>query len=68
VSRLLAIGAAVAAGISRLLSSLLFGVAPMDATTFTAAAAFLAAAALTASYLPAHRAARIDPMRALREE
>jgi predicted permease len=62
------LGAGVAAGVTRLLSSLLFGVTPVDAASFAMAAAFLALAALLASYLPARRAASIDPMRALREE
>ena len=62
------LGAAVAAGVTRLMSSLLFGVTPLDVATFVAAAAFLAAAALLASYFPARRAATIDPMRTLRAE
>jgi len=61
-------GAVVAAGLTRLMSSLLFGVTPLDATTFVAAAAFLAVAALFASYVPARRAATIDPMETLRAE
>jgi predicted permease len=64
----IALGAAVAAGLTRLISSLLFGVTPVDAATFLAAAGFLAVAALSASYLPARRASHIDPMRVLREE
>jgi predicted permease len=62
------LGAAVAAGVTRLMSSLLFGVTPLDVATFVAAAAFLAAAALFATYIPARRAATIDPMRTLRAE
>jgi ABC-type antimicrobial peptide transport system permease subunit len=62
------LGAAVAAGVTRLMSSLLFGVRPLDVATFVAAAAFLAAAALFASYVPARRAATIDPMQTLRAE
>jgi ABC-type lipoprotein release transport system permease subunit len=50
------------------MSSLLFGVTPLDAVTFVAAAGFLAAAALFASYLPARRAATIDPMETLRAD
>jgi predicted permease len=61
-------GAAFAAGLTRLMSSLLFGVTPLDGATFVAAAAFLAAAALCASYIPARRAATIDPMETLRAE
>jgi predicted permease len=61
-------GAVVAAGLTRLMSSLLFGVTPLDAATFVVAAVFLAAAALFASYIPARRAATIDPMETLRAE
>jgi predicted permease len=61
-------GAAAAAGLTRLMSSLLFGVTPLDAVTFLAAAAFLAVAALLASYIPARRATAIDPMQTLRAE
>jgi len=46
----------------------LFGVAPTDAVTFAAIAMLLVAAALAASYVPARRAMRIDPMAALRTE
>lgn len=62
------LGAVVAAGLTRLMSSLLFGVTPLDAITFVTAAAFLAVAALLASYVPARRAATIDPMETLRAE
>jgi putative ABC transport system permease protein len=61
----IAIGAAVAAGITRWMSSLLFGVTPVDAPTFAAAAGVLVIAALAASYLPARRAAAVDPVRTL---
>ncbi len=61
-------GAVIAGGVTRLMSSLLFGVTPLDAVTFVAAAGFLAAAALFASYLPARRAATIDPMETLRAD
>jgi predicted permease len=61
----IAIGAAVAAGITRWMSSLLFGVTPVDAVTFAAAGTVLALAALVASYLPAHRAAAVDPVETL---
>ena len=59
------IGAAVAAGLTRLMSSLLFGVTPVDAATFAAAASVLAMAALVASYIPARRAAAVDPVQTL---
>jgi putative ABC transport system permease protein len=53
---------------SRLIASLLFDVSPTDAVTFLAVPLLLAGAALGASYLPALRATRIDPMVALRYE
>jgi predicted permease len=61
----IAIGAAVAAGITRWMSSLLFGVTPVDAATFATAASVLVIAALAASYLPARRAAAVDPVHTL---
>jgi putative ABC transport system permease protein len=61
----IAIGAAVAAGITRWMSALLFGVTPVDAATFAAAASVLVLAALAASYVPARRAAAIDPVQTL---
>jgi len=54
--------------VTRFLSTLLFDIHPTDAITFAAVAALLAADALVASYIPARRATRIDPMRALRCE
>ncbi|KPK59446.1 MAG: hypothetical protein AMS21_09965 [Gemmatimonas sp. SG8_38_2] len=54
--------------LSRLLSSLLFGIAPSDPTTYLAVAALLAATALISCYLPARRALLVDPVTALREE
>jgi ABC-type antimicrobial peptide transport system permease subunit len=64
----LAIGVAAALGLTRFLSSLLFAVPPNDVPTFLAIAAILAVVAWWASFLPARRASRIDPMRALRDE
>lgn len=58
-------GALLSAG---LLSTLLFGVKPFDPLTITATAALLGATAMLASYIPARRASRIDPMSALRCE
>jgi putative ABC transport system permease protein len=62
------LGAIGATALARLLGTLLFGVGPADPATFVAAAAALAAVSTLAAYLPARRAARIDPMRALAEE
>jgi predicted permease len=64
----MAIGLVLAMGATRLLVSFLFGVSPLDAVTFVGGAAVLTAVALTASYLPARRAAATDPVRALRVE
>jgi len=60
------VGAAAAAGLTRSMSSLLFGVTPVDAVTFAAAAGVLVVAALAASYFPARRAAAVDPVETLR--
>ena len=59
------LGAAATAGVLR---SLLFGITPLDATTFAAVPLVFALVAMIASYLPAHRATRIDPIMALRQE
>jgi putative ABC transport system permease protein len=64
----LAAGLAGSAGLTRLLSGLLFGVRPLDPVVLGTVSALLAAVALFASYVPARRAARIDPMAALRCE
>jgi predicted permease len=64
----LAVGVAVALMASGLLSSLLFQVAPTDPPTLALVALVALASATLASYLPARRAARIEPMRVLREE
>jgi ABC-type antimicrobial peptide transport system permease subunit len=63
-----ACGVAAAIPLTRLMSALLFGVNPLDAVTYCAVSAGLVAAALVASYVPAHRATRIEPVEALRAE
>ena len=67
-----AAGAAVGLGgawvLRKTISQLLFGISPADPATFVTAALVLIAFALTASLLPARRAAKVDPMVALRYE
>jgi putative ABC transport system permease protein len=60
------VGLVASAGLTRVLGSLLFGVQPSDPATFIAVAAALVIVAITASYLPARRAARADPLVAMR--
>jgi putative ABC transport system permease protein len=64
----LALGVAGALALGRAVASFIFGIATYDPLTFAAVAALLATVALLASIIPAYRAARIEPTRALREE
>ena len=64
----IAVGLVGAAGLTRVMASLLYGVTTTDAVTFGAVSALLAAVAFAATVIPAWRATRVDPMVALREE
>jgi len=63
-----AIGIGAAAGLMQLMKSLLFGISPLDPVTYITVPLVLAASAAVASYLPARRAAAVDPVVALRAE
>ncbi len=63
-----AIGLGAAAVLTRLMKALLFGVSPLDPLTYAAVPLVLSAAAVLASYLPARRAAAIDPLEALKAQ
>lgn len=62
------VGVGLALGLTRLMAALLYGVSPSDPLTFAAVAGGLVATALLASWIPARRAARVDPAVALRTE
>jgi ABC-type antimicrobial peptide transport system permease subunit len=61
-------GLAGAAFLTRVMASLLFGVGPLDPTTYVAVSFGLVVVAALASYIPAHRATTVDPVTALRSE
>ncbi len=63
-----AIGLGAAISLTRLMKSLLFGISPLDPVTYAGVPFVLVTAALLASYLPARRAAAVDPVEALRAE
>ena len=63
-----ALGLAAAAGLTRIMTSFLFEISPVDPLTYCAVSAGLLAAAAAASYMPAHRASAVSPSEALRAE
>jgi predicted lysophospholipase L1 biosynthesis ABC-type transport system permease subunit len=64
----LVLGFALSVGVGAVLARVLYGITPTDPPTYFGVFALLASASLVACYLPARRAARVDPMRALRTE
>jgi ABC-type antimicrobial peptide transport system permease subunit len=62
------IGVGAAAGLTRLMSSLLYGITPLDPVTYLAVPLILVIATVLASYLPARRAAAVNPLEALKAE
>jgi ABC-type antimicrobial peptide transport system permease subunit len=64
----IAVGLAAALGLTRLVKSMLYGIAPWDPTTLAGGVLILLAVALAASWIPARRAAGVEPMEALRHE
>jgi ABC-type antimicrobial peptide transport system permease subunit len=63
----LAVGSVAAAGSARLMQNLLFGIEPLDPASLALGAAVIALTAAAATILPARRAARVDPLHALRD-
>jgi len=64
----LTLGMLLSVGVARLLSGMLYAVSALDPLAFIVAPMILAAASLLATYLPARRAASVDPITALRQE
>jgi ABC-type antimicrobial peptide transport system permease subunit len=63
-----ALGLVAAFGLTRLMASILYGVSPADPVTFGGVAVFLVAVSFLATWIPAQRATRVDPVIVLREE
>jgi ABC-type antimicrobial peptide transport system permease subunit len=64
----IALGLAAAAGLTRLMSTLLYGITPLDPLTYAAVPVILCVATVLASYLPARQIVSVDPVEALRSE
>jgi putative ABC transport system permease protein len=64
----IALGIGLALVLTRVISALLFDVSPMDPTTYVAVSGVLAGVSLLATYVPARRASRVDPVVALRAD
>jgi putative ABC transport system permease protein len=64
----LAVGLASAAGVTRYMDAMLFGLTPLDPMTFVAVSALFAAVAALAAFVPARRATKVDPLVALRDQ
>ena len=64
----IAVGTLAALGVTRVMTSLLFGVSALDVVTWAGAGVVILTACVAAGYVPARRAARIDPMATLRAE
>jgi ABC-type antimicrobial peptide transport system permease subunit len=64
----IAAGAATALALTKLVKSMLYGITPYDPATFSAGILLLLAVALASSWIPAQRAAKVQPMEALRHE
>jgi ABC-type antimicrobial peptide transport system permease subunit len=62
------VGLAASAGLTRIMATWLYGISPLDPLTYAAVSLGVLAAAGAASYLPAHRAATVDPVEALKAE
>ncbi len=62
------VGTGLAAAVTRLMSTLLYGITPLDPLTYAVVSVILGVATVLASYLPARRAASVDPVVLLRSE